>query len=74
MKFIDLSVTIENNLPSDPQEMIPQITYIDHEKSIPAMLKFFGSAQKEDLPDELAFRCTISLSSNDGQRPNGLDN
>ena len=32
MKLIDLSITIENEVPSDPQEMIPVINYLDHEK------------------------------------------
>ncbi|MDO2410765.1 hypothetical protein AAHH62_05970 [Enterococcus faecium] len=40
MRFIDLSITIENDLASDPKEMIPQIMYMDHEQSVPDMLRF----------------------------------
>ncbi len=29
-KFIDLSISIEPNLPSDPEMMAPKIDYIDH--------------------------------------------
>lgn len=47
MKFVDLSITIENDLPSDPEEMIPKISYIDHEQSVNDMLRFFGTAKKE---------------------------
>lgn len=67
MKFVDLSVTIENNLLSDPEEMIPQITYIDHEQSVENMLQFFGSAKKEDLPDGLAWAVEkIQLTTHTG--------
>lgn len=55
MKFIDLSVSIENNIPSDPEEMIPEITYIDHKQSVPDMLSFFGKAKEKDLPKGLAW-------------------
>lgn len=67
MKFIDLSVTIENELPSDPKEMIPKIFYMDHQMSVPNMLSFFGSATKEDLPDELAWAIeSVQLTSHTG--------
>jgi kynurenine formamidase len=55
MKFIDLSISIENDIPSDPKEMIPQITYLDHKQSVPSMLHFFESAKPEDLPNGLAW-------------------
>ena len=29
-KIIDLSISIEPDLPSDPEMMIPKIDYIDH--------------------------------------------
>ncbi|WP_206215427.1 MULTISPECIES: cyclase family protein [unclassified Enterococcus] len=67
MKLIDLSVTIENDLPSDPPEMIPEITYLDHERSVPDMLRFFGTAQKEDLPEGLAWAIEkIQLTTHTG--------
>ncbi|OQO70284.1 cyclase [Enterococcus villorum] len=67
MQLIDLSITIENNLPSDPQEMIPKITYIDHEKSVADMLRFFGKAKKEDLPNGLAWAIEkIQLTTHSG--------
>lgn len=30
MRFIDLSITLEAGLPSDPAMMIPEIDYWDH--------------------------------------------
>jgi len=51
-RFIDLSISIENNIPSDPQEMIPKITYIDHKAGAKQMETFFpGIDTAKDLPD-----------------------
>ena len=33
-RFIDLSISIEPELPSDPPMMIPKVDYINHEKVI----------------------------------------
>ena len=30
-RFVDLSISIEAGLPSDPPMMIPKIDYVDHE-------------------------------------------
>ena len=67
MKLIDLSITIENEVPSDPQEMIPVINYLDHEKSVPDMLRFFETAKKEDLPNGLAWAMeSVQLTTHTG--------
>ena len=29
-RFVDLSIAIEDGLPSDPPEMIPKMNYVDH--------------------------------------------
>lgn len=67
MKLVDLSIAIENEIPSDPQEMIPKISYLDHEFSVPSMLNFFGSATKEDLPGGLAWALEmVQLTTHSG--------
>lgn len=67
MKLVDLSIAIENKIPSDPQEMIPKISYLDHEFSVPSMLNFFGSATKEDLPGGLAWAIEmVQLTTHSG--------
>lgn len=67
MKLVDLSITIENDLPSDPEEMIPKISYIDHEQSVNDMLRFFGTAKKEHLPAGLAWAIEkIHLTTHSG--------
>jgi len=51
-KFIDLSIAIEDGLPSDPPLMIPQIQYITHEMGAETMIPFFpGIDPAKDLPD-----------------------
>ena len=40
-KFIDLAIAIENDLPSDPPNMIPKIDYQDHKVGADMMKVFF---------------------------------
>ena len=44
MKIIDLSATLEANLPSDPPFMIPEIEYWDHRRGAENMITFFPGA------------------------------
>lgn len=55
MKIVDLSVTLEANLPSDPPFMIPEIEYWDHKKGADNMLTFFPGSTRADLPDGLGW-------------------
>ncbi len=50
-KIIDLSVSIENGLPSDPPGMIPEIEYMSHEAGALQMATFFNGLKKEQLPE-----------------------
>lgn len=54
-KIIDLSIAIENALPSDPPMMIPKIDYRNHTDTIDEMLGFFPGATENDLPKGLAW-------------------
>lgn len=66
-KLIDLSIAIENGLPSDPPMMIPEIKYNKHEDSVEEMLTFFQGATKEDLPNGLGWQTeTITLGTHSG--------
>ncbi|CAK7087059.1 cyclase family protein [Tissierella carlieri] len=49
-KIIDLSISVENNLPSDPPKQIPQIVYNNHKDTAEEMARFFGNATVDDLP------------------------
>jgi kynurenine formamidase len=49
-RFLDLSIAIERDLPSDPAMMIPKIQYLDHEQGADSMKLFFPGLQNEHLP------------------------
>ena len=66
-KLIDLSIAIENDLPSDPPLMIPKVQYVTHEEGAAQMALFFPTIDPaKDLPDgkgwamELVTLATIS--------------
>ena len=52
-RFIDLSISIEPELPSDPPMMIPKIDYINHEMGAEQMKEFYPGVRKEQLPGGL---------------------
>lgn len=54
-RFIDLSLAIEDGLPSDPPLMIPKITYIDHKMGAETMKMFYPGLKGEDLPGGLGW-------------------
>jgi kynurenine formamidase len=53
--FVDLSISIETGLPSDPPMMIPKIDYIDHILGADSMQEFFPGVKKEQLPGGLGW-------------------
>ncbi|GAA3793171.1 MULTISPECIES: cyclase family protein [Amycolatopsis] len=50
-QLVDISVPLQSGIASDPPGHRPSITYIDHQQSVPDMLRFFPGATAEDLPD-----------------------
>ncbi|AIJ23035.1 cyclase family protein [Amycolatopsis methanolica] len=50
-QLVDISVPLQSGIASDPPGHRPSITYIDHQQSVPDMLRFFPDATAEDLPD-----------------------
>ena len=55
-RFVDLSISIEPELPSDPPMMIPRIDYIDHTLGAEQMTQvFFPGLEKEQLPKGLGW-------------------
>jgi kynurenine formamidase len=67
-KFIDLSIAIEDGLPSDPPLMIPKIQYVDHKQGAETMIPFFpGIDPKKDLPEGLGWAVELlSVSTHAG--------
>jgi hypothetical protein len=54
-RFVDLSISIEPDLPSDPPVMIPKIDYIDHDQGAEQMKEFFPGVTREHLPGGLGW-------------------
>jgi kynurenine formamidase len=54
-RFVDLSISIETGLPSDPPMMIPKIDYIDHILGADSMQEFFPGVKKDQLPGGLGW-------------------
>ncbi len=67
-RFIDLSINIEDGLPSDPPAQIPKIMYIDHQMGAQTMVDFFpGMDPAKDLPGGLGWAVELlSLSTHSG--------
>lgn len=67
VRFIDLSIAIESDLPSDPPPSRPRIEYIDHEKGGESMLTFFPGASRKDLPGGMGWAVEhLSLTTHSG--------
>lgn len=49
-RFVDLSISIEPDLPSDPEMMIPKIDFIDHKKGAEQMKDFFPGLKEDQSP------------------------
>ena len=66
-RFVDLSITIEAGLPSDPPGMIPVIDYIDHETGAARMMEVFAGVKKEQLPGALGWAVeNLTLTTHSG--------
>ena len=51
MKIIDLTMLLEEDLPSDPPIQIPKIQRLDHKDTAEQMPSFFPGATMDDLPE-----------------------
>lgn len=66
-RFIDLSISIEPDLPSDPPMMIPKIHFVDHTQGAGQMAEFFPGLKKEQLPAGLGWALElITLTTHSG--------
>lgn len=67
MRIIDLSISLEHALPSDPPQTQPEIEYMDHVQGAKEMLPFFPSITEADLPNGLGWAVEmLKLCSHSG--------
>jgi kynurenine formamidase len=50
-RLIDISIYLENDVPSDPEAMRPKLEYLDHAETIDRIRVYFPGLSREDLPD-----------------------
>jgi kynurenine formamidase len=66
-RFIDLSMPIENDVPSDPRDFGPKITYLAHHETFSQISPFFPGLTPEHLPDREAWAVEVlTLSTHNG--------
>ncbi len=66
-RFVDLSISIEAELPSDPPIMIPKIQYVNHSEGASQMEEFFPGLKKEQLPSGLGWALEfVTLTTHSG--------
>ena len=66
-RFIDLSITMESGLPSDPPVTIPKIDYLDHNQGSETMKDFFPGLTKDHLPGGLGWAVELlTLNTHSG--------
>jgi len=66
-RLIDISVTLENDVPADPAIMRPRIHYSDHQAGFADFAKLLPGLKKEDLPDgEAAAMESVQLTTHNG--------
>jgi len=65
--MIDLSISIEPDLPSDPPMMIPKVDYTSHKTGAQQMTEFFPGLKEEQLPDGLGWSLEmITMTTHSG--------
>jgi kynurenine formamidase len=66
-RFVDLSITLNNHIVSDPPFMVPRIEYTRHDESAPKVAEFFPGLDTDDLPDGEGWAVeTVTLSTHNG--------
>ena len=67
MRFVDLSVAIDNNEHSDHPGGSPKVSYLNHQQTAGGLAHFFEGLRAEDLPDGEGWAVeTIKLSTHNG--------
>ena len=66
-KFVDLSIYLENDVPSDPPSFAPRIEYFTHEHTFEQIAPFFPGLRKADLPEGEGWAVErVQLSTHNG--------
>lgn len=67
-RFIDLSISLDNDVVTDPPFMRPKITYQTHDDTVTELQHFFPGVTSEHLPDGEGFAAAewVTLTTHNG--------
>ncbi len=67
-RFVDLSITLDNDVVSDPPFLRPKITYQAHGETVAELQHFFPGVTAEDTPDGAGFAAAewVTLTTHNG--------
>ncbi|GAB3588345.1 cyclase family protein [Amycolatopsis endophytica] len=66
-RFVDISMSLENGVPSDPPGYEFRIDYTSHQETLAVLQKRYAGLQPEELPNSEAFALeTVRLSTHNG--------
>jgi len=66
-RFVDISISLNNNLPSDPAPRRPVIEYLGHRDAVAEIVSAFPGLTAEDLPDGEGWaRENVRLTTHNG--------
>ena len=67
LRFVDISMPLENDIRSDPDLARPKIEYLGHAETIPRIQSFFPELKPEDLPDAAGWAVErVTLTTHNG--------
>ena len=69
MRFVDLSIAIENNEHSDPPGFSPKVSYTDHAAGAQQLIASFPGLTPQDLPDGEGWAVEISWFPAQARQP-----
>lgn len=52
LRFVDLSVSLENSAYTDPPPLLPRLDYLDHQQGAQEMMSMFPGLTRDVLPDQ----------------------
>ena len=67
-RFVDLSITLENDVISDPPFLRPKISYQTHDDTVGELAHFFDGVGRDDLPGGEGFAAAewVTLTTHNG--------
>lgn len=67
-RFVDLSITLENDVITDPPFLRPKITYSRHEETMTELQHFFPGVEADEVPGGIGFAAAewVTLTTHNG--------